>query len=124
MNTTKHHGGPDSHGESQWLPELSWDEEFSVFNLADEHEIDDDAGNMYGVLRGEDGQLREIGDDYQELAFFAYAREGQMWHGYPLHPISSGSNENNPPKAAYTLLTRTGLLSKTECKRLSKGKHS
>jgi len=36
--TPKHHGGQGHQGQAQWLPSLSLDEEFSVFDLAVEHD--------------------------------------------------------------------------------------
>jgi hypothetical protein len=45
--TPKHHGANAS--AAQWLPELSLDEEFDIFDAADEHDLSDDDGRLYGV---------------------------------------------------------------------------
>jgi hypothetical protein len=50
----KHHGA-GSKSDARWLPELSRDEEFAVFDDADFHDISDEQENLYGVLRTPDG---------------------------------------------------------------------
>ena len=39
--TPKHHGGPGSKGQAQWLEAISFEEEFSVFEAADNFAIVD-----------------------------------------------------------------------------------
>src|SRR5215813_2426661 len=57
--TPKHHGAdPDA---AQWLPSLRLEEEFAVFDLADEHELADKDGRLYGVLRNAEGEFRDLG---------------------------------------------------------------
>ena len=54
----KHHGrgGPDA---AEWLPSLSRQEEFSVFDSADLNELADEQGRMYGIRpRDETGSAR------------------------------------------------------------------
>ena len=46
--TPKHHGGRDSRNAT-WLPELSRAEEFMVFDMADNHQLADASGNLYGL---------------------------------------------------------------------------
>src|SRR5579864_6746740 len=47
---TAKHRGADSDA-ARWLPSLTAAEEFSVFNLADLHDLSDGRGWLYGVLR-------------------------------------------------------------------------
>ena len=55
----KHHGGdPDA---AMWLPSIRRAVEFSIFDQGDWHQIADARGWIYGVLLGDDGDLREIG---------------------------------------------------------------
>jgi hypothetical protein len=82
--TPKHHGADPN--AAQWLPALSLDDEFSVFDGADEHELSDEDGNLYGVRTDGEGGLRYIGTWNQQVAEFPVARAGEAWHGYPLYP--------------------------------------
>ena len=54
--TTKHHGG--NKAAARWLPDLSLDEEFSVFDLADFRELADEDGALYGLLLDDDSGFR------------------------------------------------------------------
>ena len=57
--TPKHHGADES--AAQWLPSMSLEEEFAIFNGADQNELFDADGRLYGVQpEGGDG-LRHIG---------------------------------------------------------------
>jgi hypothetical protein len=82
--TPKHHGGDTN--AAQWLPGLGLDEEFRVCNAADEHDLSDDAGRLYGVLTATEDVLHFIGTLNQQVAEFPVAREGEPWHGYLIYP--------------------------------------
>lgn len=128
MFTVKHHGGgpPDA---ACWSSLVSQDEEFSVFDGADFHEITAEDGSLYGVLRANDEGLRYLGTWNQQLAEFPYARESVAWHGYPLYPLKGLGPENRrgdklrPPKEVFQKMERAGLITKRERKRLFKGDH-
>jgi hypothetical protein len=45
----KHHGA--DRDAAEWRPELTLEEEFAVFNLADEHDLSDDEGQLYGLVQ-------------------------------------------------------------------------
>lgn len=92
--TTKHHGGPGSSGESQWLVDLDLADEFAIFDSADQHEIKDSIGSLHGVRRLESGELADIGTWDQQIAKFPAARLGEAWHGYPLYPIGRAGPEH------------------------------
>src|SRR5437899_1758442 len=83
--TPKHHGGDKN--AARWLSELTFEEEFSIFDLADFNEISDDAGNMYGILRDVNDKIRHIGVWNEQMAEFPSKREGEVWHGYPVYPL-------------------------------------
>lgn len=127
--TTKHHGGGDRNA-ARWSPDLSEDEEFSVFDAADEHDISDELGWLYGVLReGEDG-LRDLGTWNQQVAEFPLADEGHPWHGYPLWAVSEPApaklrgEKHRPAREVFAQMERAGLLTARERKRLLKGDHA
>src|SRR5438067_1620202 len=84
--TPKHHGADP--GAAQWLPDLTLAEEFAVFNAADQHDLSDDDGRLYGVQPDDGDGLRYLGTWNQQVAEFPVAREGEAWHGYPLYPVS------------------------------------
>jgi hypothetical protein len=129
MFTAKHHGGGSLHVDACWSPQVSRDEEFSVFDGADFHEITGADGSLYGVLRANEEGLRFLGTWNQQLAEFPFAREGVAWHGYPLYPLKDLGPENRrgeklrPPREVFQLMERAGLITKRERKRLFKGDH-
>lgn len=121
----KHHGGgtPD---DSQWLRAVSR-EEFSIFDTADWHELSDERGWLFGVLRPVDGQIRYIGTWMQQLAAFPATGAGIPWHGYPLWPVSDPAPPNRrgekfrPTNSVFQKMERAGLITAFERKRLFKG---
>jgi hypothetical protein len=122
----KHHGGGTA-GDSCWSPDLSGDEEFSIFDDADWHELSDDRGWLYGILRLDAEHLRYLGTWGQQLAAFPLASPGSPWHGYPLWPLGELAPPNRrgdkaqPSKEVFVKMERTGLINARERKRLSKG---
>jgi hypothetical protein len=125
--TPKHHGqGGDA---AQWLPELTWDEEFSVFDMADLHQFAADDGSLYGLLV--DGEtLRDLGTWTQQIAKFPVAREGEPWHGYPVWavndddaPARQSDQKNRPPKTVFLLMEEARVITARDRKRLFKGDH-
>lgn len=125
--TDKHHGGDKS--AALWLPELTEESEFSVFDNADFHEVFDDQGWLYGLLR-QHGDVVDLGTWEQQLAEFPKTDEGQAWHGYPIYPVRGGGPPNRrgekcrPKRTVFEILERAGLLNKHERRRLWKGDHT
>ncbi len=126
--TPKHHGaGP---GAARWLQELSLDEEFDIFDAADEHELSDDDGRLYGVQRDGEDSLRYIGIWHEQVAEFPLAREGEAWHGYPVYPLVDEGPENRrgqrsrPANIVFGKMVRAGLISQSQRRRLMKGDHA
>ena len=126
--SSKHHG----HGGSdaaQWLPTLSPDAEFSVFDTADFHGVSDEGGSLYGVLIDENRKISSLGTGYQQVAKFPSARLGEPWHGYPLWPLGEETPPNRrgekhrPSKVVFLKMETAGLLSARDRKRLWKGDH-
>ena len=124
--TPKHHGGDAA--AAQWLPSLTLDEEFDVFNLADSHELSDERGWLYGIRRlGND--LQDLGTWGQQLAEFPSARLEEAWHGYPIWSINGLAPPNRrgekmrPDKQVFIKMEDAGLLTKPQRKRLLKGDH-
>jgi hypothetical protein len=125
--TPKHHGGDV--GAAQWLPSLRLEEEFTVFDTADEHELSDGDGRLYGVLRNAEGELRDLGTWQQQVAEFPPANEGVPWHGYPIWAVNDAAPANRsgekvrPAKAVFARMEQTGLITARRRKRLYKGDH-
>src|ERR1017187_2918172 len=126
---SKHHGGPGSKGQAQWVLSLTFDEEFSIFDEADSFVILDGKGHMYGVLRDGNGELRDVGTGQEQMAKFPRQKSGP-WHGYPCWPINKSGPTNRkkqkmfPPKQAFDLLQEAGLISEEQRDRLKKGDHA
>lgn len=127
--TPKHHGGKDNKGQAQWLPSLTFEEEFSIFDHADKHDLSDDSGRLYGILRQPEEDVRILGTRDEQVAEFPVARKGEAWHGYPVYPLASsestgrGGETGKPEKVVFQKMEEVGLLSKSERRRLMGGKH-
>jgi hypothetical protein len=121
----KHHG--KDAGAARWRPELSRDQEFAVFNTADEHEVYDTRGWYYGVGRDSEGEILELGTWGQQVAEFPYARPGELWHGYPHSPLNEVAPPNRqkqqcrPHKDVFRRMESCGILDSRERGRLEKG---
>jgi hypothetical protein len=125
----KHHGrgGPDA---ARWLPSLSRDDEFAVFDVADEADLADERGWLYGMRpRDAAGHIPELGTWGQQVAEFPLARPNDPWHGYPLWPLGEEGPENRkgekgrPSKRVFLRMEAVGLITQRERKKLYKGDH-
>jgi hypothetical protein len=125
----KHHGGGSSI-DACWSNEVSRDEEFFVFDEADNFEIADEGDRMYGVLRDSDGELRDLGTWQQQMAEFPHASEGVPWHGYPIWAVNDDAPPNaagqkvRPAKRVFLKMDVAGLITRRQRKRLFKGDHA
>jgi hypothetical protein len=68
QSTPKHHGADAT--AAQWLPALTLDQEFDVFDFADEHELSDDRDRLYGLRLDQEGGLHYIGVWHEQVAEF------------------------------------------------------
>ncbi len=125
--TPKHHGA--DRNAAQWRPELTLEEEFAVFDLADEHGLSDDDGQLYGLKQEGDG-LCYLGIWDEQIAEFPSARESEAWHGYPVYPLVETGPMNRrgqkcrPQKEVFQKMARAGLITRNQRQRLLKGKHA
>jgi hypothetical protein len=126
--TAKHHGG--DRNAAMWLPSISPNEEFSVFDLADLHEIADERGWLYGVLLSEDGAVREIGVWDEKVAEFQPGNNrDEPWHGYQQWPVDKSGPANRrkqqccPDRKVFDLMFAANLINKTQRKKLLSGKN-
>jgi hypothetical protein len=84
--TAKHHGGDKR--AAMWLPEISQETEFSIFDNADLHQIADSRVWIYGVLLDGNGKVQDIGTWSEQVAEFQPSpAAGDPWHGYPQWPV-------------------------------------
>jgi hypothetical protein len=125
----KHHGAGSS-SDARWLPEMSRDEEFAVFVLADEHDLSDDKGDLYGLrIRGTvpAHEILFLGTRYEQVAHFWEASQGSPWHGYPVWPIiQRGSlnrkgQQHRPAKEVLQAMVGAGLLNLKQLYKFMKG---
>ncbi|MGP0069248.1 MAG: hypothetical protein ACLQGP_37315 [Isosphaeraceae bacterium] len=121
----KHHGrgGPET---AQWALDLSEDEEFVIFDRADDLDLSDDRGSLYGIRFGPERQVIALGTLRQQIAKFTDS--GPHWHGFPLGPLDRNLHPPHPPeralpKDALQKMVDAQLLTREERKRLLKGKH-
>src|SRR5205814_1719670 len=91
--TVKHHT-PQNTRAAQWDPNLTLQQEFSVFDLADEHTLADQAGNLYGILRLAKSKLIKLGTASQCVAKFWLPNSGNAWHGFPAWPLGGPIGDN------------------------------
>jgi len=130
--TPKHHGG-DATG-SRWMTDLTFDEEFAIFDradgivvadptLMDERQVADGNGNLYGyeILPTGSLRLRELGTRLQQMAEFPCQIQGADWHGYPIYPIQYQGQKCKPAKEVFDRMVQLGDISQAQGKRLKKG---
>jgi hypothetical protein len=121
----KHHN-PHNRNDAQWLPELSHEEEFEIFNLADVHEISGTNGDLFGLRRSPQGKVLPLGTEKQQVAKFPWTHEGRAWHGYPLWPIKRGDEDRTrlpAPQDALRRMEEIGWLDSNQRRRIGGGKH-
>lgn len=121
------HGGTDA---ARWLPTMSQEQEFAVFDAADLAEISDGRGWLYGIRpRDADGKIADLGTWGQQVAEFPFARPGEPWHGYPLWPLGESGPENRkgeqgrPSKEVFEKMEQAEMITRRERKKLFKGDH-
>lgn len=125
----KHHGGDPK--AATWLALMSQREEFSIFDSADERQIADERGWLYGVWPDGSGGLREIGTRDEQIAEFQPgANPEEAWHGYPkwtvndLGPANRKRQQCRPEIAVFDRMVQTGFITKLQRRRLLGGKHA
>ena len=111
---------------AQWVLDLSENEEFGIFDQADDLDLNDDQGNLYGIRLGPERQVLVLGTLRQQIAKFTDS--GPHWHGFPLGPLDTNLDPPHPPeralpKDALQKMVDAHLLTREERKRLLKGKH-
>jgi hypothetical protein len=125
----KHHGG-GAVDDARWAADVTRSEEFFVFDEADFHEITDERGYLYGVLRDGAQNLRELGTWRQQIAEFPKAAENTPWHGYPIWavdtyaPPNRGGQHMRPEQEVFRKMERAALITARQRKRLFKGNHA
>jgi hypothetical protein len=126
--SAKHHGA-GSATDARWHPDITRQEEFSIFQLAARLGLRDSQGNLYNVMRRADGGIRELGVCYEQLARFWKPVASERWQGHPLCPVvtESGTNRgmqiNRPDKAVFDKLVERRMLSERDSHRLRCGKN-
>lgn len=128
--TLKHHGA-GSPSDSRWLPELSRDEKFGVFDMVDRLDLSDDEGNLHGIRVRTGGSRTEIlplGTRYELIARF-WEQGVSHWHGHPLWPILQRGATNRsrqgyvPPRRVFERMVQANVLSAIQARRLKTGHH-
>lgn len=125
--TVKHHGRGGANA-SYWLEVISLEEEFEIFNRADEFQLSDIDGNLYGIQRI-GGTLRILGNWEQQIAEYPAQRPNTAWHGYPCFPLGTQApdhlqgNRCRPHRSVFALMEERAMLTTQERKRLWKGDH-
>src|SRR5438132_12248830 len=79
--TAKHHGGWKS-PHATWLPTLTDDQEFSVFDDGDANALSDGAGNLFGALSDGQGGMDDLGTRCVQIDKFWRAHLYNPWHAY------------------------------------------
>lgn len=121
----KHHkAGYSEH--AQWLPEMTHDEEFAVFDMGDFHDLSNEKGDLYG-LRLSEGKVMALGTRDEQVAEFPVAQAGHAWHGYPVWPIMRLDQDRRRRKSPAPLkvlakMRDAGLITESKRKRLARGK--
>jgi hypothetical protein len=125
--TPKHHGGDIC--AAMWLPEISLDAEFALFDEADRLQILDSRGWLYAVVRDMNGDLMSIGTWDEQVAEFQFPSPAtDPWHGYPQWAIEETGPPNRrkqqycPEKDVFNRMVEMGMISRIQRKRLLAGR--
>src|ERR1700683_2023110 len=123
----KHHGGDTT--AAMWLPSMSREVEFSIFDRGDLHEIVDEREWIYGILVDDDGDLMEIGQWDEQVAEFQPGTPiGEPWHGYPQWPVDRLGPPNRrgqqscPARTVFDRMLAAAMINKVQRKRLLTGR--
>lgn len=98
--------------------------------MADQHELSDEDGRLYGLWPDAPGELRDIGTWGQQVAEFPVAEESGAWHGYPLFPLDDRAPPNRrgqkhqPERRVLDKMVSAALITLTQRTRLLKGRHA
>lgn len=122
----KHHGGQKN--AAQWVPDLSHEDEFAIFDDADFHELADDDGNLYGLRRDAELNLLPLGTFDEQITKFWWIDANTPWHGSPLWHLKGlgpGNRKTDPiPKEALEKMQMAGFIQAEHSRRLRKGKNA
>jgi hypothetical protein len=119
--TEKHHHGPTSKGQANWLLEVALADEFWIFEEADQHNYVDDGGDLFGMLKTSDSRAHEIGTRGEQVAIFYQPTSGNPWHGHPSYPIANQGQKGRPHNLVFARMVETRLLTVAQARRLKKG---
>jgi len=125
--TDKHHNCSKSE-HACWLPTITRDSEFSLFQGAETGDYSDDRGHLYNVHRDGEEYI-EIGTRHELLAIFWNPHSAAEWHGHPRWPIKTREafNRKNqgyePPKAVMQKMVDKGRISQRDADRILRGDH-
>jgi hypothetical protein len=122
----KHHKTGYSE-DSQWLSEITHDEEFAVFDLADLHDLSNEKGDLYGLRLNPERAVMSLGTREEQVAEFPLAQGDHPWHGYPAWPIMRLDRDKSvrkypAPREAFEKMKQAGLINENQRKRLAGGK--
>lgn len=124
----KHHGA-GSYIDACWHPDITRQEEFTIFELSAQLDLSDSRGNLCNVSKATDGSIRELGIFHEQLARFWKPIASEPWHGHPLWPVvtelatNRGSQAYRPDKSVFNKLVEQRVLSERESHRLRNGKN-
>ena len=117
--TPKHHGGRDSRNAT-WLPELSRAEEFMVFDMADNHQLADASGNLYGFgLKNREAFVKFMNSAYGMSISpdFGMRIRSRIGTGIRCGRVGENGPENRttqkycPPKSVFERIIQAGIVS-------------
>jgi len=116
--------------DAQWLPEMTHDEEFAVFELSVSHDLSNKKGDLYGLRLGPGGRrILILGTREEQIAEFPLPQGDHPWHGYPVWPVTrlerdKKERKDGAPHEALRKMSFAGLITENQRKRLARGKHA
>jgi hypothetical protein len=121
---------PASADENRWSPDISAKEEAALFFAAHEHDVSDGQGRLYGAIQMSEGEVRELGVWYQQVAIFWQEVPSLPWGGHPVWQFHQEALVGRPPQKALppkeTLgkMEKAGMITPRQRKRLARGSHA
>ena len=122
----KHHQA-DRLDEAQWHQSLTPDDEFAIFDRADQLALYDEIGNLYGIHRVDHDPItiQVLGSNGEQFAQFPHT-ENDAWFGQPIKLIATGDEtypERPVPRKVLNTMVARDLLSPSERRRVARGSH-
>lgn len=116
LSLFKHRGTGDRRHKNMWSSEISPDNEYEIFQSADESNWCDESNHYWGVWN----QGVKLGEKGERISKFPCPSNPQdPWHGYPASPRENPDNDS-PSDLLVERWVRDNVISKEMGRKIQK----